>query len=232
MRIAALQHRLRESAAQDVDALVASARNAAEAGAELVVFPEVLSIGGDASEERQRLYELLDAVPGQRLIPNVGAYVVGFGLVSEPLEAFPELGKIAMLVGDSCMTGVELIRMLGDSPSVALMAPRSESDLQAEAVLELALGLSESLAGLVIVSECCGSDPGDIGHGGSAIIHLGKMLAEALGDDDELLIVDIDVPIEQPEPREALPAIPPILTQRTATHRGEKPEVDYPADLS
>lgn len=232
MKIAAVQHRLRSTPAEDVDALAAAARAAADAGAELVVFPEVLPIGGEQSEERQRLYALLAEIPGQRLIPAVGPYASGMGLVSGPLPAFPGLGKIAMLVGDAGMTGTELILALGDSPSVTLLAPRSESELQAEAVLELAIGLSESLSGLVVVAECTGAEPGEPGHGGTAIVQLGEVVAEAIGDDDDLLVAEIEIPVPQPEPREALPSIPPILVQRVAHHKGEKMSVDYPADLS
>ena len=130
------------------------------------------------------------------------------------------------------MTGLELVRILGDSPTVAVLAPRSENDLQAEAVMELAIGLSESLASLVVVTECAGAEPGDVGHGGSAIIHLGKVIAEAMGQDDETLLADIELPLSRPEPPEPLPVIAPILSQRVAHHRGERQPVDYPADLT
>jgi hypothetical protein len=109
--------------------------------------------------------------------------------------------------------------------------PRSENELQAEAILELALALSDSLAGLVIVVEPDGAEPGDPGHGGSAIIMFGKMVAEAMSGDD-ILYADIELPVGPPEPREPLPQMPPILQQRLAHHQGHQLEVDYPADLS
>jgi len=107
----------------------------------------------------------------------------------------------------------------------------SESDLQAEAILEVALALSDSMAGLVLVADTDGAEPGDPGHGGSAIIRLGEMVAEA-GDGDEVLIAEVATPVAQPEPREALPEIPTLLAQRLATHRGKRLEVEYLADLT
>ncbi len=116
-------------------------------------------------------------------------------------------------------------------PNVAVLLPRSESDLQAEAVLELAIALSDSLAGLVIVVDTDGSEPGHPGHGGSAIIMFGKVVAEAMSGDD-ILFADVELPVGRPEPREPLPEMPTILQQRLAHHQGHHLEVDYLADLS
>jgi hypothetical protein len=129
------------------------------------------------------------------------------------------------------MTGLELLRILGDAPNLAVLAPRSENDLQAEAVMELAMGLSKSLASLVVVTECVGAEPGSAGHGGSAIVYLGEVIAEAMSADDETLYAEIELPLGRPELPEPLPMIAPILSQRVAHHRGEKPPLDYPAEL-
>jgi hypothetical protein len=114
---------------------------------------------------------------------------------------------------------------------ILLLAPGSESELQAEAVLELAIGLSTSVASLVAVVEADGAELGVAGHGGSALVYLGEVLAEAMAGDD-VLVADVVTPIGAPEPRSPLPQIPPLLAGRLAAHEGRKPEVDYPADLA
>ncbi|TPW09022.1 MAG: hypothetical protein FD127_4274, partial [Acidimicrobiaceae bacterium] len=122
-------------------------------------------------------------------------------------------------------------RVAEDPPDVLVLAPASESDLQAEAAIEVAIGLSISVAGLVIVLDSSGAEPGTPGHGGSAIVLLGEVAAEALLEDDAL-IAQIPVPVPQPKPRAPLPAVPPLLLQRLAHHRGERVAFDYPADTS
>jgi hypothetical protein len=210
---------------------VAAALTAAEKGAEIVFMPEPLSLyAADGAVER--FHKGLEGLGATHLIPSVGADVSGFAATAPEIDGIEAAGRIALLVGDACITGGELVRILGDGPAIAVLAPRSESELQAEAVLELAIALSESLAGLIVVTECAGAQPGEPGHGGSVIVHLGKVLAEAVDDGDDVLIADIGLPVPQPEPREALPVIPPLLAQRLAHHRGEKLQVDYFADLS
>jgi hypothetical protein len=144
----------------------------------------------------------------------------------------PLLGQTAMLVGDGCADASEILRISSEKPSVAILAPRSDNDLQAEAVAEFALGLSDALAGLVVIAECAGAEPGEPGHGGSAIIHLGEVVAEAMSEVDETLTAEFELPIAQPEPREALPKVPSILLGKVAHHQGRRPDVEYPADLS
>lgn len=231
MRIAAIQHRFRGSADADVDALVAAAVRASEGGAELVFMPEPLSLYASDSAIAQ-LHAGLEGLGATHLVPSVGTGVCGFAATAPEIDGIEAVGRIALMAGDACITGSELVRILGDAPAIAVLTPRSESDLQAEAALELAIALSESLAGLVVVAECVGAQPGEPGHGGSVIVHLGKVLAEAVDDGDEVLLADVGLPVPQPEPREALPAVPPLLAQRLAHHRGEKLQVDYFADLS
>ena len=231
MKIAVIQHRLRESIDADIEALQRAAAAAGICGAQVVFMPEPLSLVDD-SAAAERFFSGLDGMPGVRLIPSTPPGVDGFAATAPVLEGLEGLGRIALFAGDSCMSGLELVRILGDSPNVAVLAPRSENDLQAEAVMELAIGLSESLASLVVITECAGAEPGDVAHGGSAIIQLGQVLAEAMGQDDETLYAEIDVPLSRPEPPEPLPGIAPILSQRLAHHRGEQPPIDYPAELS
>lgn len=201
MRIAVVQHRLRATPSEDMAALVSAADRAVAAGAEWVVLPTVPS---------------LDTSPGP------------FLAASQPSAA---LGGILELSGDECADASRLTAYLQSPPDVAVLRPLSENDLQSEAFLELAIAISESLAGLVIVAECVGAESGDPGHGGSAVVVLGEVVAEALADDD-LIFADVGAPIPQPEPREPLPTIPLLLRQRAAFHAGHKLEVpEYPADI-
>lgn len=231
MKIGVIQHRTRDNAADDVAALVAATAHAADSGAEFVVLPEVLRLFGEQNPDRWALMKGLDSIEGARFMPFVGPEMAAFSSVLTPPQEMESVGTIALLVGDA-VVDPEVHRVVFEQlPNMAVLSPRSESDLQAEAVLELAIGLSLSLAGLVVVAECSGADAGEPGHGGSAIVLLGDVIAEAMGDDD-VLIAEVPLPIPQPEPVEALPAVPRILEQRLAHHRGEKAPVDYPADLS
>ena len=116
------------------------------------------------------------------------------------------------------------------TPTLAVLSPRSETDLQAEAMLEFAIELSDSLAGVIVIAECSGAEPLEVGHGGSAIIVLGEVVAEALSDDD-VLIAEVPTPFPQPSPREPLPAVPPLLAQRFDLHSGRL-SVEHGPDLS
>lgn len=233
MRIAVVQHRLRDTPAEDARALAAAAVNAADRGADFVVFPEALSLHTE-SPERELLNQLLKTVPAFCLLPHVGPDVAGLGFVTTLPAGYgvPDgLGPIALLVGDACMDPAELPAVAAARPALATLVPRSETDLQAEAVLELALQLSSSLSGLVLVAECAGAQAGEPGHGGSAIVLLGELVAEA-GEGDDILLADVMLPIPQPSPREPLPPIPPLLAQRFAHDLGRTLVPEYPADLS
>lgn len=235
MRVAAIQHRLLGNAHEDAAALANAAARAAREGAELVVLPEVFSQHVDDADARGEFSELLAPVPACCLAAHDGSGHADAGFVVElPADAglSPDVGKVAVLDGDSCIDARQLANAAAEHPSIAVLRPRCENDLQAEAVLELAIALSDSLAGLVIVADSVGAEPGEPGHGGSAIILLGKVLAEAVGDDD-LLIADVPLPVPQPAPREALPVIPLLLLQRLAFHQGRKLEVtEYQADTT
>lgn len=155
-------------------------------------------------------------------------------LVTDPFSAesaLQSIGTCVVLAGDAAIDPDVHRKVAADPPDVLVLAPASESDLQAEAAIEVAIGLSISVAGLVIVLDFSGAEPGSPGHGGSAIVLLGEVAAEALLEDDALL-TDIPVPVPQPKPRAPLPAVPPLLLQRLAHHRGEKVAFDYPADTS
>jgi hypothetical protein len=231
MKIAVIQHRLRTGAAEDAAALIAAARRAADSGAEIVFFPDVPARAVEENPAGDILSGGLAQIETAPFVPSVAPGLAGSSSLVAPPRGAETLGKIALMVGDASLDREVHRSLMGSRPNVAVLCPRSESELQAEAVLELAIGLSRSLAGLVIVAECSGAQPGEAGHGGSALVLLGDVIAEAMSDDD-VIVADIVLPVPQPEPAEALPAVPPILEQRVAHHRGQKISVDYPADLS
>ena len=226
MKIAVVQHRLRPAPAQDLEALVAAAGEAVRRGAHVVVLPPVPAVqNGPLGEELWR--RLQEAAPGVSvLMPPVPEGHAGTVQVQ---DAEP-LGRLALISADSVIDPAALSGAATRKPEVVVASPQSESELQAEACIELGIGLSTSLAALVIIAETDGAPVGEPGHGGTAVLHLGEVLAEAMGGDD-LLLSDVGVPIGLPEPPGALPEIPLLLAQRLAAHRGQKLNVDYPADL-
>lgn len=229
MRLAVIQHRLRGTAEDDARALAAAVRTAADRGAELIVTPEVVSLGAPGSPERDAFYCLLDDDLPSQFMP-FDPQRRGTTYAAPSLDGFEQMGAFALLMGDAAMTPSEWVGLMAVEPAYAILCPRSESDLAAEAMLEVAIALSDSLCGLVIIAECTGAQPGESGHGGSAIIQLGEVLAEALAEDD-VLIADVELPIAQPEPREPLPELPTLLRQRLANHEGTKLDLGYLADL-
>lgn len=229
--IAVVQHALVGEPAQDAASLLESCRNAAAQGSDVTVLPEVDSLYAADCDERVSLMETLDTMPGVWLMPRFECDALGLATLMRAPDGLDGLTTLALMVGDACFNEAELARVAAADPDVAIMMPRAESELQAEAALEVALALSDSLAGVIVVAEPFGAELGVPGHGGSAIIRLGEIMAEA-SDGADLLVASVDTPVARPEPKEPLPAIPPILTQRLATHRGVRPDVDYPADLT
>lgn len=226
MRLAVVQHRSRPAPAQDLEALVIASAQAVARGASVVVLPDVQDLReGPLSDD---LFCRLEEVgPGLVVITVHPAMADD---ASFTLHESEQLGRMVLLWGDACIDPAVLEAVAAAEPGIAILAPRSESELQAQAVLETAVALSTSLASVVVVVEPDGAEVGEAGHGGSAVVHLGEVLAEALRGDD-LLVVDLPTPLGPPEAPAALPQIPPVLMQRLAAHRGQKVEVDYPADL-
>ncbi|MDI6713075.1 MAG: hypothetical protein QMD96_07545 [Anaerosomatales bacterium] len=150
----------------------------------------------------------------------------------EPLlDGIDLLGPSAVLQGDAAIDPAELTRVRRERPAVLVLMPGAESELQAEGVLELALAASVSVASVVVVAEHGGGDIGSPGHGGSAVVVAGEVVTEAFGTED-LVLADVPVPPPPVDASAPDPDPPLILKQRLARHRGEKPEVDYLADLS
>lgn len=231
VKLAVVQHRLRGSSAQDAEELYQAVASAAQAGADIVVLPEIPTLHGEDNLDRATLLDRMDELPGRRLVPRIDPETRAFAAVVESPQGYEELGRIALFVGDACMDIDQIEQVASVSPDIAVMLPRSESDLQAEAMIEVALALSDSLAGVILIADTAGAEPGEPGHGGSAIIRLGELVAEA-GSDDDVLVAEIETPVAQPEPREPFPQVPPILLQRLAAHQGKRLQVDYPADLT
>jgi hypothetical protein len=234
MKIAAIQHRIRESAEADARALADAANIASTRGAEVIVFPDVASLQDNGGSAQNLLATLLRDIPAFCIVPSVEPGARGIAVVvalPAPIAApGGSLGVMTLLVGDACMDAREIAQVASHGPAIATLCPRSENDLQAEAMLEFAIALSDSLAGVVVIAECSGSEPLEVGHGGSAIIVLGEVAAEGLADDD-VLVVDVPLPFPQPSPREPLPPVPPLLTQRLAHHNG-RVAIEHGPDVS
>jgi len=227
VKIAVVQHRLRPAPAQDLEALVLACSRSAALGAEVVFLPDVAAVhnGPLADDLFRRMGK--DA-------PGLTVFVAHRDARGDTGLARDDVGPlrgVILLAGDDAVDPEILHACTELRPAVVALAPGSESELQAQAVLELAIALSTSLASVVVVAETDGAEVGEAGHGGSAIVHLGQVLAEAVAGDD-LLMADIALPLGPPEAPEALPTVPPVLTQRLGAHRGRKVDVDYPADLT
>lgn len=231
MRIAVIEHKLCSTAVEDAALLAAASVAANEGGAEIIFLPAVLASSDVAAQ--QAYATGVAGITATRLLPNVAAGTRGRVFSARAIDGAGErLGQIALAYGDACFDEVALAEVRASRPDVLVMAPLSENELQAAAVLELAVGLSESVAPLVVVAEPVGAGFGEPGQGGSAIVLLGKVLAEAVGHDGDVLFAEVPEPLPRPEPPDPLPAVPTILAQRAATHEGRKLDMGYLADLS
>lgn len=226
MKFAVVQHALRPAPAQDLEALVLAVARAAAMGAAAVFLPNLPALyEGPLADELVR--RIAAEAPSVEIVT---AQTDGDVPAHVPATVAAMLGTGIVLVGDDAIDLEALHRCIAEEPGVLLLAPGAESDLQSQAVIELAIALSTSLASLVVVAETDGAELGESGHGGSAIVHLGQVLAEAVAGDD-LLLADVVTPLGPPEAPEVMPEIPPVLLQRLAAHRGRKLDVAYPADL-
>ena len=232
MKIAVIEHRLQGDALADARVLAEESRSASEAGAEAVFLPVAIPIDESAAQEEYA--RLVSGLPGARLLPRIASGVTSQAFpVTDQIPVIGErLGKVALLHGDACINATVLKGLAVAKPSVLVMSPASENDLQAEAVLELAIGLSESVAPLVVVVDPVGAEAGEAGHGASAIVLLGEVLAEALSEEGDILYAEVPEPLPYPDPPEPVPEVPTILAQRLAHHEGRKLDLGYLADLS
>ncbi len=228
MKIAVVQHRIRATLSEDADALVGSVLDACAAGARVVVCPWIPSIVHAQEDVRADVLQRLAACEeGTTLL---AAFRAPAQAASVRVKQTP-LGPTALMLGDECLIAGSYAAAEEAGALAWIWRPLSESDLQAEAVLERAIEASASYVGLVMIAESTGAEPGEVGHGGSAVLYLGDVAAEAAGS-DEIVYAEIDVPVDLPEIREPLSSLSPILEQRIAVHEGRKAQVGYLADMS
>ncbi len=227
MKIAVIHHRLRTDAAADADVLVGAVGEACSEGAHAVVCPRLPTLAGLDPADRDELLGRIEGCAG-----GAAVFISFAEDAGEPLIVQTPLGATALLGGDACLREDVLRSLVAERIDTAIWRPGAESELQAEAIIEYALGCSPALAGLLLVAECSDGEPHQGSSGTSAIIQAGELLAESTASGDEILFAEVEVPLGAPEPHMPLPELPPILVQRLAVHEGRKPEVDYPADLS
>jgi hypothetical protein len=210
----------------DLAALLFMSEQAEDEGADVIVYPSVPGLCGSASLLAAFAQNVTDRAPQVSIVAPCASEATAGRL--EPFAT--RLGRTLVLGGDACIDPdtYPAIEAMGLDALVWQMD--TESVLQAEAMLELALDASLSHAGLVLSACLAGEARGVTSHGGSAIVHLGEILAEA-GSDEDLLIADIAVPVALPE-RRGLRVVPaPVLAQRLAAHRGTKVRTAHPAEV-
>jgi hypothetical protein len=237
VRVAVIQHARQDTPTQDVALLLESAADACSNGADVVVLPRPTWLAAADIDSVAGAAFLADEYPDVTLL--AGPFPAFVGEAEADARAARSaarvretpLGRTAFLADDECIDVLIAEELVAAEPDAIVLRPGSESDLQAEAMLERALGLSESASGLVIVAEADGSAPGEAGHGGSAIAVLGDVIAEAEAG-NAVLLAEVAAPMSSPDERSALPTLPPILAQRWALHHGERLHVDYPADVT
>ena len=222
MRIATVQHLLRAHERMDLAALLSLCQEASEEGAALIVCPHVPGLAH--SEQMSRAFN-----------ENVRAYAPGSAVItpfasaskSDPLAvSHSAAGRALVLGGDECLDpdlypAIEVL-----APGILVWQVETESTLQAEALLELALDASQSQSGLIVIAAPVGSARGTESCGGSAIVHLGEIVAEA-GSGEEIIYADVVVPVMLPEKRRMRAVPAPVLQQRLSVHRGKRPRIDH-----
>jgi predicted amidohydrolase len=227
VKVAVIQHKLRSHERMDLAALLASAEEASDDGASVIVCPRLPGLGSDSRTYEAFIENMRNHAPGSLVITPAVA-----GSREEGPHAFlTPLGKTVALAGDECLDGGGLQRVAGLGVDAMVWQPQAESALQAEAFLELALDASLSVAGLVLVTAVTGRGRGIAGFGGTAVVQLGDILVEA-GDDEEIVTAELRGQVSLPDRPRPRPELPPILAQRLAHHHGGRAAVDWPADLS
>ncbi len=226
MRIAVVQHQIRTHERVDLAAMLALAERAVDQGADTIVFPCVPGLGGGGELMPAFIQNVCERAPQLSVIASCAGR-----LRLTPLEALPtRLGRTLVLAGDECIDPELFPVIAGANVEALVWQIDTESPLQAEAILELALDASLSLSGLVLVSCFDGEARGARSFGGSAIVHLGELLAEA-GQGEDLLLADVAAPVSLPIRRGPLAEPGPVLEQRLAVHRGAKITLGYPATI-
>lgn len=227
MKIAVVQHRIRTHERMDLAALLSLSEQAEDEGADVIVYPCVPGLGYASPLMTAFASNVIESAPQVSIVAPCAAQSRAGKLASVPTR----LGSTLVLAGDDCIDASLYPRIESFGLEALVWQMDTESPLQAEALLELALDASLSLAGLVIVTSLTGRAHGAAGYGGAAIVHLGDILAEAVEGED-IVTAELTAPVTLPDRRGPRPTLPPILAQRLAHHRGGKLPVDWPADLS
>lgn len=229
MKLIVIQHALQADASSDFEGLAESVSTACGLGADVVVCPLVESI--QAGPDLSRSF--LDAVEECTERPTV---VLPFGWHPDEGRGLlrpTQLGATALLIGDEALDPEVRAALVSASPEAIVMRPGSESPLQAEGFIELALALSLSVAALVVIADPLRPESDIPAFGGSCIVVLGEVVAEAESETEtELLEVTLDTPLILGHSRPPLAPLPGILEQRWAHHNGMRAPVDYPAELT
>lgn len=229
MKLVVIQHRMRSSAADDFESLAESVAVACGLGADVIVCPRVPSIQDGPLISRHFLDRVGECADGTTLLVPF-AWPAGD---AEPPLKFTPLGATALLTGDQALDPQVRRSLYETAPEAVIIRPQSESPLQAEAFIELAIALSESTSAVVVVADPVGPEAEPPSFGGSCVAVLGDLMTEAESEDEtELLEVELDAPIILGHARPPVPEPPGILIQRWEHHHGRKPAVDYPADLT
>lgn len=226
MKIAVVQHRIRTHERMDLAALLSLSEQAQDEGADVIVYPCVPGLGYASPLMTAFASNVIERAPQVSIVAPCAAQSRAGKLASVPTR----LGSTLMLAGDDCIDVSLYPRIESFDLEALVWQMDTESPLQAEALLELALDASLSQAGLVLTACLFGEARGVSSSGGSAIVHLGEILAEA-GEGEDLLLADVPVPVQLPERRgrRAVPA--PVLQQRFAVHHGKKLRPNHPATI-
>jgi hypothetical protein len=210
----------------DLAALLSMSEQAEDEGADVIVYPNVPGLCGSASLLAAFAQNVTERAPQVSIV----APCASDATATSPEPVATRLGRTLLLGGDACIDPDLYPSIEAMGLEALVWQAETESPLQAEALLELALDASLSQSGLVLAACLAGEARGIVSHGGSAIVHLGEILAEA-GEGEDLLIADVPVPVSLPE-RRGLRAVPaPVLAQRLAVHRGKKYRPAYPVDV-
>jgi hypothetical protein len=213
MRLAVIQHTLRAHERMDLAALLALAEDASDEGANVIVCPLVPGLERDTRVYHAFIENMRNHAPGSLLITPAVA-----GEANGHVHPFlTPLGRTVALVGDDCLDRERHDQVLASRADAMIWQPDAESAQQAEAILELALGASLSVAGLIVVAALDGAARGAAGFGSSAIVQLGEILAEA-GGGEEVVMARLDAPLPLPDRPARRPYLPPILAERLARH--------------
>jgi hypothetical protein len=207
----------------DLAALLSLSERAADEEAGIIVYPRIPGLGSGVG-----LVEAFTQNVTERA-PHVAFVAPASDAVPPHRPSMTRLGLTLVLGGDECVDEALFPEIESMGLEALVWQVSTSSALQAEALMELALDASLSLAGLVLVAGVWGEARGVHAFGGSAIACLGELMAEA-GDGEELLIADVETPVALPVRRGPRPVPASVLAQGLAAHRGERPVSDHPVD--